>query len=310
MAHELIYTSAPRGIRNGASGYCTVACTRGMAPTLIQLLESLSVYKQLYPAHDPRAPQSPPVISHYRYNLNGKRLSILSRVCLAAADHTNRNNKFAHHLVIPPEERTPGGPAWLALQPGVFRDGWDAPPALLPEPRPLPTGDYPTVQALTWAEVAGDAGWAGVLAEAFLRRPKIPAFLVYEPGMPILELIAEALALIPRRKRWEVTFNTYFSKLPAGAGCAWRGCVPDSSALREARRFPRALVIDLTHPLNPAPECALAQNAREGTPPEPSNPQTRTEPPPQKTEFKLLRHNRRRVIRLRPTLQPPGDESP
>jgi len=164
MANELIYTSAPRGLRSGTSGYCTVACTRGMAPTMIQLLESLSVYKQLYSAHDPRAAQSPVVTSHYRYTFNGKRLSILSRVSLAEADHTNRNNKFAHHLVVGPEERPAGGPAWLALQKDVFRDRWDAPPALLPEPRRLPQGDYEIVQAVTWAEVTGDAGWAGVLA--------------------------------------------------------------------------------------------------------------------------------------------------
>ena len=39
MIQELIYTSAPQGLRAGASGYCTVAMTHGMSPALVDQLD-------------------------------------------------------------------------------------------------------------------------------------------------------------------------------------------------------------------------------------------------------------------------------
>ena len=45
MSHELFYTSAPRGLRRGSNGYCTVAATRGLPPLLGQQLERLSDYR-------------------------------------------------------------------------------------------------------------------------------------------------------------------------------------------------------------------------------------------------------------------------
>ena len=80
------------------------------------------------------------------------------------------------------------------------------------------------------------------------------------------ELIAEALALIPASRRWEVTFNTYFTSLPAGATCVWRCCLPDASGVRDVRRNPKSLLIDLTRDLPAPKENELVVCAREGTP--------------------------------------------
>ena len=41
---ELIYTSAPRGLLQGRSGYTTVAMSAGMPPNLITPVENLSGY--------------------------------------------------------------------------------------------------------------------------------------------------------------------------------------------------------------------------------------------------------------------------
>ena len=100
MAQELIYTSAKRGLRPGTRGFCTVAYTRGMRPESIQLLESLSAYKGLYAAHDPRAMRSPVAFSHYRYKVAARNVSVLSRIGTTGADHTLRTNKVAHHVVL------------------------------------------------------------------------------------------------------------------------------------------------------------------------------------------------------------------
>lgn len=266
MALELIYTSAERGLRPGTRGYCTVAYTRGMLPQMIQLLEGLSAYKAQFPLHHEREAENPVSISHYRPTMAGRNSSILSRVAAAQAEHTQRSNKIAHHVVLRDAECPDAGPAWVASQPGFFRESWDEPPRVFTEPKAVPAGTVEETHARHWQEVTGDAGWAGVLAWHFLSQNSIPAYLLFEPGMTVLPLISEALALIPPRRRWEVTFNTYFTALPAGATCIWRCCVPDADVVREVRRNPRALVLDLTGPLSEPEVNELVTCAREGLP--------------------------------------------
>jgi hypothetical protein len=292
MAKELIYTSAERGLRPGTRGFCTVAYTRGMRPQTVQILEGLSAYKNLYAVHDSRISLSPVAVSYYRLALMGRSIDVLSRVAPTQPDHTGRSNKMAHHVVLGSKEHVPGGPAALAGHADFFVDSWSGDPRHIEEPKVIPEDCGPTdMHAARWEELTGDAGWAGVLAHSVLGRTTSPAFLIFEPGMDILPLIREALALLPPSKRWQVTFNTYFTSLPAQATCLWRCCVPDSEALREARRNPRALTIDLTQPLASPKENSLVTCAREGGPPplqEPKPEEKKSESP----SFVLLRNRR------------------
>jgi len=237
-----------------------------MLPQMIQLLEGLSAYKAIFPLHHEREADNPVSISHYRPTMAGRNASILSRVAPAEPEHTQRSNKIAHHVVLRESECPPAGPAWTASQPGFFRSTWDEPPCLITEPKPIPAGEELPTHAAHWQALTGDAGWAGALAWHFLSQNSIPAYLLFGPGMEVLPLISEALALIPVHRRWEVTFNTYFTSLPAGATCVWRCCVPDADVVREVRRNPRALVIDLTLPLGEPKANALVTCAREGSP--------------------------------------------
>jgi hypothetical protein len=246
VAEELIYTSAPRGLRLGSSGFCTVACTRGMGANYIELLESMSGYAMLFPPHDPSAPLNPVSWRHYRILIGGKQCTLLSRIAAAGVDYSHRSNKVAHHIILRPDERPRGGPAWVMQRAGVMLDRWEGEPQWIDAPRRVPEGDSVPGPCLTWQNVLGDAGWGGALAQSHIDAPRTPAFLVFEPGMPVLQLLAEALALLPAEKRWGVTFDTYFSEVPAGAQCLWRCCLPDAEALKFARRTPEALVIDLT----------------------------------------------------------------
>ena len=265
MALELIYTSAARGVRPGTRGFCTVAYTRGMLPQMIQLLEALSAYKPLYSVHHAKASMNPVAISHSRPTMAGRNASILSQVAPAPAEHTQRSNKIAHHVVLRGHECCEAGPAWVASQEGFFRKNWDEPPHIIDEPKSIPEGGEQDTYASTWEALTGDAGWAGVLAWHFLSQNGLPAYLLFEPGMNLLPLIGEALALIPPSRRWEVTFSTYFTSTPAGATCLWRCCVPDADILREVRRHPKALLIDLTSPLPSPRENELVICAREGS---------------------------------------------
>jgi hypothetical protein len=70
----------------------------------------------------------------------------------------------------------------------------------------------------------GDAGWAGQVADWFVQNANEPVYLLFEPGRDadLLPLFCEALALVPMRLRWEVTFATY-SFTTQTLPCAWRG---------------------------------------------------------------------------------------
>jgi len=262
MAEELIYTSARRGLRPGTRGYCTVAYTRGMKPETVRVLESLSAYK----APNTRTAAPPVGFSHHRVPLGGFGVSILSRVGPAAADHTNRDNKIAHHVMLDAAERPEAGPAWLCRQPGFFTTAWTSAPQQLPRRTTIPEGRSVRRPAAAWAAAAGDAGWAAVLAHTFLSRPGTLAYVIAAAGTDCLELTAEALELLPSARRWHVTFSTYFTRLPAGGSCLWRWCRPDAACLRDARRNARNLIIDLTGPLGDAPENPLSECARNGAP--------------------------------------------
>jgi hypothetical protein len=242
--------------------------TRGLPAALAERLEALSGYRPLFPPHDPQAARNPVGHSHLRVTAGGKTLSVLSRVCAAGLDYTQRTNKFAHHVALEAAEQPAGGPAWLLAQPGFMETAWDGEVRLLGAGRTPPQGDSTPSPCRHWHQVTGDAGWAGVLAESFLNDPNRAIYLLFEPGTETLPLIGEALALLPPR-RWEVTFSTYFTGLPQGLICAWRGVVRDSAEAKAARRLPGALVLDLGAPLGQATGGALVASARTGQLPTP-----------------------------------------
>ena len=277
---ELVYTSAPRGLAPGSQGFCTVACTRGMTANLTRQLESLSGYRQIYPPQDPRAALNPVAFSHLMLTLAGRSCHVLSRVCDAGLDYTGRTNKFAHHVVLDAAEVPAGGPGWLLAAAGFMRGNWPGEPCVLPAGPALPAAncgagvppalssrDGCTTICRAWQQVAGDAGWGGVLAET-VAGGKIPqAVLVFRPGADMLALLAESLALLPAELRWRVTFSTYFTKLPTGVGCQWRCVVDGTPEATAARRGPKsALVIDLCQPLGRAVGGAYVEAARTGKP--------------------------------------------
>ena len=61
MSLELIYTSAPKGLKAGSSGFCTVAVTGGMSRVVSTKLEMLSGYEFPFKISDPNAKLSPAI---------------------------------------------------------------------------------------------------------------------------------------------------------------------------------------------------------------------------------------------------------
>jgi hypothetical protein len=266
MSQELHYTSVPRGLKPGSRGFCTVSQTPHMPVALADRLEALSGYQPVFPPHDPSAPLNPIAFSHLRLTIAGKGVSVLSRIGPAGLDYTGRPNKHAHHVVLEGSERPEGGPAWLLSQPGFMQSAWEGEPREIPAGRVPPHGDHQPGAARAWQTLTGDGGWAGVLAESFLADPRRTAFLVFRPGMDVLSLFVEALALLPAARRWDVDFSTYFTPLPQGVNCAWRAVLEGSAEAKNARRLPNALVLDLCRDLGRADSSVLAHLARTGEP--------------------------------------------
>ncbi len=279
VTQELHYTSSPRGLIPGTSGFCTVAATPHMPGPLVERLESLSGYRRVPGAKASEAALDPVVHMHLRLQITGRVQHILSRIRAADLDHTQRSNHYAHHLVLDDAPLPEGGPAWLLLQPGVMERAWSGSPRILDATRAIPAGSRPPAVCEEWAARVGDAGWAGVVAESLLARPDRIIYLVFQPGIELLPLVDEVFALLPPERRWRINFSTYYtSGLPADVPCLLRGVLAGSDEAKHARRIPDALVIDLQNRLPPATGGDLVRLARTGKPRVVAEPEI--EPPP------------------------------
>ncbi|MDO5565252.1 MAG: hypothetical protein Q4G59_01250, partial [Planctomycetia bacterium] len=246
MALELVYTSAPQGIKSGTRGFCTVACTRGIPAPMAATLESLSAYRHIYPPQDPNARLNPVNYSHLYLVSGGIPLHILSRIADAGLDYSQRTNKIAHHFVLSSKDLVSGGPAPLFTMPGLFRDRWNEEPLFFPNQRELYGSTRSPGVCRRWEELLGDPGWGGVLAASVeLQRP---VCLVFRPGQNLLPLFDEAIALLPEKERWNATFSTYYTRIPPGIQCLWKAVVQNTIDEGVVRAIPGTVTVDLTMP--------------------------------------------------------------
>lgn len=266
MIHELIYTSAEKGLQPGRGGFCTVATTAGIPRKLVQALESLSVYRH---AADNSAGggRHPEVYSFLKLQLGSDRYAVLSRLADAGFDHTGRSNYLAHHVAIEAGDQVPQSPAALMARSDFFVSSWQGEPRILDSTRRLPKGHPQPAICQQWQQVAGDAGWAGALAQSLLDDGR-PVTLIVRPDMPVLALLAEAAGLLD--DRWQPTFTSYFTQLPPGVNCAWR-CVWQGSPEAAAAERGGQLVWNLCRNLGTPPDGPLTAAARSGA---------RSAPPP------------------------------
>ena len=262
MIEELIYTSAPKGLKPGSHGFCTVLSTAGMAQTTAERLEALSGYRHAFPLHDARAVLNPVNYSHVTLRLGGRPTHVLSRIADAGQDYSGRSNKLAHHIALDQTQSFSCGPARLLQDPAVVCSAWDGSVRTF-APRRLPMPPLPKTIALTaWNQAAGDHGWAGWIAEQLLQGAIV--HVVFKPGTPNLELVREVIDLVPAAQKWDITFSTYFTRLPAGVECQLRFVLDDTPEAISLRHDARAKVVDLTQPLSPPTGGRLTTAARAG----------------------------------------------
>jgi hypothetical protein len=236
MSFELYYTSAERGLKPHSRGFCTVARTEGLAGPVIERLESLSSYQPVIASGSEQGGRNPVRYAHWRIPVGARQRSVLSRVAFVRSDHTGRSSMFAHHVLLEPAEQSVAGPAAMLLREGVMQSKWDGEPRLL-APRKLPE-----MEGIEREEKA--PAWCERLAEAFRSEPEKPAYVIFPLGTDILPLLNQAILLLPVTLRWQVTFSTYFTDLPAGLSCAWR-CVIAGAPAENAARSSKGLIEEI-----------------------------------------------------------------
>ena len=235
MPQQLLYTSAPRGIVAGRSGYCTVARSALMREALLLQLEKFCYYLHL----SLTGGRDRPIFACRLVDIRGARFHVLSRIQDAGLDFTGRTNFLAHHLVFTPEEirQFPAPPVILRDWPGWVKS-WAKEPQLLENEdwtQLIALNARALLPAQNWQRVTGDAINGFGLLEA--RAPA--SFRVDDQtDETVLDLFAESLALMeirdPRRDcraaAWSYTFTTSLQEQDNPADFRWRCLHADNPA--------------------------------------------------------------------------------
>jgi hypothetical protein len=290
MIEEIIYTSAPKGLKPGSRGFCTVVSTEGMARNVAERLESLSGYRHAYGLHDANSQFNPANWSHLTLRVAGRELNILSRIADAGQDYSGRSNKLAHHLALEFDDRDSAGPARVLEGGAVVRE-WDNDVKLVRARKLKSVSPASRAECGLWQTMTGDAGWAGVVAEHVRDQRTsisviIPNKSEFPSGTDALDLVIGVLDLLPPEKRWDVTFSTYFTKLAPGTQCQLRCVLDGTSEAVALRNDRRAVVVDLVAELPSADGGVLVENARNGKLPQVATPAKRTSSRPDAAKVK------------------------
>lgn len=241
MASELVYTSVPKGLTPGSFGFCTVARSRSLDRLTVATLERLSNYRRVVGAK-----KDPIVYSHLLVDDSGSTKRVLSRIAPAGLDYSNRENKIACHFVLDNRDLVEAGPAALCSARGLFVEKWNEGPKYFDNPISMPDTLEIDAPCYEWERVAGDRGWAGVIASTALSCQN--AVLVVDERIDALRLFRESLALLQPRVRWNVTFSTYYTKMHPGVRCQWKAVMKGSPEEESLSALDDVVYFDLTNP--------------------------------------------------------------
>ena len=235
MPLQLIYTSAPRGVVAGRSGYCTVARSATLREAVTLQLEKWSHYQHLSLIGG----QERPIHCCRIIDVRGTRYHVLSRIEDAGLDFTGRTNFVAHHLVFTPEEvREFPSPAVILRDWTGWAKSWSQ------EPQILDTEDWSSLKALhqigllpaaRWQRLTGDSANGYGLLDC---RSGIVFCVDGVSGEEVLGLIGESLELLELRDpshdfpatRWQYTFTTSLQEQDTTADFRWRCFHSDNPA--------------------------------------------------------------------------------
>ena len=244
MAWQLIYTSAPRLLEAGRSGFGTVARHRQISPLLVSAIERASQF-----ARQPGLDPDRVVFAHRIVAVGGGRFHVLSCIRDAGADYTGRTNHIAHHLIAEPREIAALGssgpsPADILLaMPWVA--AWHEAPRHLDADEEIALVHFsaPPSDGSAWARLTGEPSHAWLLANGEASRG---AYLVVPAGTDLRPLFAESLRLKPERA-WQNGFITSLQPSDEPSDFRWIG-LESTSPLRAQAESSGRPTLDLTAP--------------------------------------------------------------
>jgi len=252
MAWQLIYTSAPRLIEAGRTGFGTVARHRAVSGLLAAAVERFSQFARL-PGHDPRRV----VHAHRIVTVGSGTFHVLSCLQDAGSDYTGRTNHIAHHLIAEPREIRALAAAGVTpadvLLSMAWRTSWSEGPRYLDPSEEINLSSFAATASHAWASVTGDPASAGIL---WSREAQKGCYLILPSGIGGLELFRESLLMEPAQA-WQTRFTTCLEPNDDVADFRWVA-LPSSSPMRAHVETSNRLVLDLTRPDTlpepPAPE--------------------------------------------------------
>jgi hypothetical protein len=234
MAWQLIYTSAPRGLVTGRSGFCTVARHRDLRERLAADLERWSSYD--------RSGEIPETIFSHRILTAGQEtFHVLTRIAAAGVDYTGRSNHLAHHLIFSPAETAalPNPAALLRAWPG-WLSRYDEAPRFFEE------NEQPSLSGLSPISDAAADPAATLLATEEGRKGSVLAARP-ESASAVLTTFEKALADSDPTVRWDVTFTTWLQPADLEEWPAWSAAPVSSHAWEKAKASGKTL-LDPTRP--------------------------------------------------------------
>ncbi len=284
MALQLVYTSAPKLLDAGRSGFGVVARSKSLPPLAANAIERFSKYANMQGTDRSRI-----VMAHRKVTIGSSRFHVLTRIRDCGSDHTGRTNHIAHHLIFSPLEVRQADeqrltPADIFAQ-FAWLDRWEGAPKAFDGSAGVQIGsflpNYSATHRTAWAAATGDPIHSRLLA--WDGAPRSGALIV-PADIKLLPLLGEALAEC--QNPWEKTFTTSLEPTDELAELDW--VIVSRSNTSAISRLSSRTVFDILRPLDlPVPtEAPLSKpdiNAaagREGSAPAT---QKRVVPPPDLT---------------------------
>ncbi|MFY8216614.1 MAG: hypothetical protein ACOVMP_08435, partial [Chthoniobacterales bacterium] len=259
MALQLVYTSAPRLLQAGRTGFGTVAAHAAIRPALREELERISQFSRVDGIDIRRV-----IYYHRIIQAGGETVSVISRIRDCGLDYTGRSNHIAHHLVLAAHEL----PRLRHLSPSdvilamnslhFWRDQWTEDTQTFEARDEIDAAGFSTsliLPAQTWLMLTGSAAHAATLAPSPLAES---CWIVWpeSDAEQQVRLFGEATLLHPNA--WQITFSTDVQPTDRVEELAWRGMGRTSPVRTTAAKSVRP-TLDLTAPASlpkPTPEFA------------------------------------------------------
>lgn len=263
MAWQLIYTSSPRLLEAGRTGFGTVARHRAVGPLLASQLESTSQFARLTGYDSNRVIQA-----HRIIEAGSNRFHVLSCIQNAGSDYSGRTNHIAHHLIASHEEVAHLGRLGVTpadvIRAMEWKQAWTGAARFLEQDEEVDLGAVTPRSFQAWERLTRSADNARLPWSPQCERG---CCLVVPPGQDALLVVGEAMSQQPA-KSWDITFTTHVEPNDSLGDLRWICLSPDSPGMSQAQASARVL-FDLTAPatlpaLPPLPQAVSVAAAAPG----------------------------------------------